>query len=432
MVYDKHDVWLLDPTGARPAHNVTDGVGRRDNLRFRYAQVNEDELAISADEPLLLSAFDYQSKAAGFYRASVEGSGEPQRLAMEDRRFGNPIKATDADVVMFTRQSFQEFPDLWVADGALGDAKRLSDANPQQSEYRWGNAEVVAWRSTDGLPLEGLLFTPENFDPNEQYPMMVYFYEKNSQNLHAYRAPVAGGSSISVSFYVSRGYVVFIPDIHYRVGYPGESALDCVVPGVLSVLAKGFVDPERVGVQGHSWGGYQISYLVTQTNVFKAAEAGAPVSNMTSAYGGIRWGTGMSRMFQYEQTQSRLGGTLWNARQRYIENSPLFWTDKIETPVLMMHNDEDTAVPWYQGIEFFVALRRLGKPAWLLNYNGEPHGLRKHQNRVDWQIRMQQFFDHYLVDAPAPVWMVDGIPATRKGSDLGLELVTEPVSTTMR
>jgi dipeptidyl aminopeptidase/acylaminoacyl peptidase len=191
------------------------------------------------------------------------------------------------------------------------------------------------------------------------------------------------------------------------------------------VLAQGFVDPERVGVQGHSWGGYQIAYLVTQTDVFAAAEAGAPVVNMTSAYGGIRWGTGMSRMMQYERTQSRLGGSLWEVRPRYIENSPLFWADKIETPVLMLHNDEDTAVPWYQGIEFFVALRRLHKPVWLLNYNGEPHGLRKDQNRLDWTIRMQQFFDRYLMDAPEPVWMAEGVPAVLKGRDLGLGLVGE-------
>ncbi|MGD2136408.1 MAG: prolyl oligopeptidase family serine peptidase, partial [Gemmatimonadales bacterium] len=239
-------------------------------------------------------------------------------------------------------------------------------------------------------------------------------------------SPGPGGSSISVSFYVSRGYVVFIPDIHYRVGYPGESALDCVVTGVLSVLEDGFVDPERVGVQGHSWGGYQISYLITQTDIFAAAEAGAPVSNMTSAYGGIRWGSGMNRAFQYERTQSRIGGSLWETPLRYFENSPLFWADKINTPVLMMHNDEDTAVPWYQGIEFFTALRRLGKPVWLLNYNGEPHGLRKYQNRRDWQIRMQQFFDHYLIDAPAPVWLAEGVRAVQKGRTLGLELTEVP------
>jgi dipeptidyl aminopeptidase/acylaminoacyl peptidase len=194
---------------------------------------------------------------------------------------------------------------------------------------------------------------------------------------------------------------------------------------VLSLVARGFVDPARIGVQGHSWGGYQIAWMITRTDVFAAAEAGAPVANMTSAYGGIRWGTGMIRMFQYERTQSRIGGSLWERPLLYLENSPLFAADKIRTPLLMMHNDGDTAVPWYQGIEMFVALRRLGRPVWMLNYNGEPHGLQREANRKDWAVRMQQFFDHYLMDAPSPVWMEEGVPAILKGETLGLELVPE-------
>jgi len=297
--------------------------------------------------------------------------------------------------------------------------------NPQQSEYLWGTAELVEWSSVDGVPLQGILYKPENFDPTMQYPMMVYFYERSSNGLHAHRTPQVHGSSINISFYVSRGYIVFVPDIPYKVGYPGESAMNAVMPGVTHLIAQGFVDAERIGVQGHSWGGYQIAYMITQTTLFRAAEAGAPVSNMTSAYGGIRWGSGMSRMFQYERTQSRIGGSLWEYPLRYLHNSPLFQADKIETPLLMMHNDEDTAVPWYQGIELFVAMRRLDKPVWLINYNDEPHGLRKFQHRKDWAIRMQQFFDYYLKDAPAPHWMIKGVPALQKGKTLGLETISE-------
>jgi dipeptidyl aminopeptidase/acylaminoacyl peptidase len=429
LVYDRYDIWAVDPSGRRAPMNITEGMGRERNVQFRYVRLDPEQEAIPERDPILLSAFDRTTKTSGFYRDRIRGSDRPRQLVMQDRRLGPPRKAEDGDVLLFTRQSFQEFPDLWVSDLSLGDMRKMSDANPQQAEYRWGTAELVHWRSTDGKPLQGILYKPEDFDPSRQYPMMVYFYEKMSDGLHSYRSPGPGSSSISVSFYVSRGYVVFIPDIHYRVGYPGESAMDCVVSGVLSVLENGFVDPDRVGVQGHSWGGYQIAYLVTQTNIFRAAEAGAPVSNMTSAYGGIRWGSGMSRMFQYERSQSRIGGTLWDARPRYLANSPLFWADKIETPVLMLHNDEDGAVPWYQGIEFFVALRRLGKPAWMLNYNGEPHGLRKYPNKKDWAIRMQQFFDHYLQDAPPPVWLAEGVPAVEKGRTRGLELV-EPEPTT--
>jgi dipeptidyl aminopeptidase/acylaminoacyl peptidase len=421
LVYDKHDIWATDPRGRRSPRNLTEGVGRERGLDFRYLQLDPEQDALSEDEQMLLRAFDNETKASGFYRDRFEGDGEPTELIMAEQRFSLPRKAEDADVLMLTRQSFTEYPDLWVSDLSFGDMRRASEANPQQAEYLWGTAQLVDWRSTDGKELEGILYKPENFDPSRKYPMMVYFYERMADALHSYRSPGPGGSSISIAFYVSRGYVVFVPDVHYRVGYPGESAFDCVVSGVLSVLDEGFVDPQRIGIQGHSWGGYQIAYLVTQTDIFAAAEAGAPVSNMTSAYGGIRWSSGRSRMFQYERSQSRLGGSLWEARQRYIENSPLFWADKVETPVLMLHNDEDGAVPWYQGIEFFVALRRLAKPAWLLNYNGEPHGLRKYQNRKDWAVRMQQ------LDAPAPVWLAEGVPAVEKGRTLGLELVEEAV-----
>jgi dipeptidyl aminopeptidase/acylaminoacyl peptidase len=198
--------------------------------------------------------------------------------------------------------------------------------------------------------------------------------------------------------------------------------MDCIIPGVKKLIAAGFVDPARIGLQGQSWGGYQTAYIVTQTGMFRAGMAGAPVSNMTSAYGGIRWESGLSRMFQYEKAQSRIGGTLWEKRDLFIKNSPLFFADKVTTPLLIMANDNDGAVPWYQGIEFFTALRRLGKPAWMLTYNTEAHNLVQRKNRKDLSIRMMQFFDHFLKDAPMPVWMKTGIPAVNKGKTLGLEI----------
>jgi dipeptidyl aminopeptidase/acylaminoacyl peptidase len=424
LVYDRYDVWALDPRGARPPRNLTEGMGRRDSVRFRIVDLDPDEAALPADE-LLLATFSYRTKAAGFARDRVAGSRAPQPLIAMDRRFSTPVKAPDGDVLLFSRESVTEFPDLWVADADFSRAVKVSDANPQQAEYRWATVEPVTWLSANGTPLQGLLYKPADFDPAQKYPLLVNFYERNSDNLYAYHPPLPHRSSIRPTFYASRGYVVFVPDVVYRTGYPGQSAYDCVVPGVLELIRRGFVDPERVGVQGHSWGGYQIAYLVTRTDVFRAAAAGAPVANMTSAYGGIRWESGMSRMFQYERTQSRIGQSLWEAPVRYLENSPLFWADRIATPLLILHNDNDGAVPWYQGIELFTAMRRLGKPAWLVNYNGEPHWPLPYPKRRDWNIRMQQFFDHYLVGAPAPEWLAKGVPATEKGKTLGLEIVTE-------
>ncbi len=422
LVYDRFDIWKLDPTGKQKAECLTKGVGRQTQTRYRYMRLDMERRTINPNDPMYLNTFNEKTKASGFAKCST-GDGKIETQLMLDESIGAFRKARQANTIFFTRQTFRRSPDIWVSSLDFKKLSRISNINPQQRDYLWGNAELVNFKSADGKPLEGILMKPDNFDPKKKYPMIVYFYERNSDNLHRYWAPAAGRSIINHSFYVSRGYIVFIPDIPYKVGYPGQSAYNAVVPGVKHVVDMGFVNEKKIGVQGHSWGGYQIAYLVTKTNIFACAESGAPVSNMTSAYGGIRWGSGMSRMFQYEKTQSRIGATLWKARDLYLENSPVFFADKIQTPLLILHNDKDTAVPWYQGIELFVAMRRLGKPAWMLNYNDEPHWVMKPENRIDFARRMQQFFDHYLQDAPEPQWLANGIPAVDKGKKFGFEPV---------
>lgn len=270
--------------------------------------------------------------------------------------------------------------------------------------------------------LEGIIYKPEDFDPSRQYPLITYFYEKRSDSYRNYHIPRPSASIVNPSYLVSNDYIMFVPDIVYDEGKPGASAYNCIVSGVEALEELGYIDRDNIGIQGQSWGGYQVAYLVTVTNKFKAAMAGAPVSNMTSAYGGIRWKSGLSRAFQYERTQSRLGKNLWDGFDLYIENSPLFGIPKIETPLLMMHNDNDGAVPYYQGIEMFMGMRRLQKPVWLLVYNEEAHNLKKVKNRQDLSIRMMQFFDYYLKGKPAPKWMTKGVPRVQKGKDLGYGL----------
>ena len=255
--------------------------------------------------------------------------------------------------------------------------------------------------------------------------MIVYFYEKLSDGLNRYIAPSPTPSRLNIPYFVSNGYLVFAPDISYEDGHPGKSAVEFINSGVEYLKKNSWVNGKKIGIQGQSWGGYQVSYLITQNDMYAAAWAGAPVVNMTSAYGGIRWSSGMNRQFQYEKSQSRIGKTLWEAPELYLENSPLFHLDKATTPVVIMSNDKDGAVPWYQGIEMFTALRRLDKKVWLLNYNNDDHNLTKRQNKKDIQIREQQFFDYYLKDAKAPVWMTRGIPSTLKGKDWGFELTDE-------
>jgi dipeptidyl aminopeptidase/acylaminoacyl peptidase len=425
IVYDQFDIWKIDPFNRVAAVNLTLGQGRDQNITFRRVKLNEEEEGINPSDPLIISAFHRENKKNGFALADIQGKKAPEMLVFSDHRYLNLTKAESTDDIIFRRSTYIDSPNLFASNLEMENFVQLSNINPQQEGIKWGTVELVDYLANDGTPLQGLLFKPDDFDPSQKYPMMVYFYERNSNGLHLYRSPAPSASTINIPFFVSNDYLVFVPDIKYDLGLPGPSAYNCIIPGVQTVVAKGFVDAENIGVQGQSWGGYQVAHLISRTNLFKAAGAGAPVVNMTSAYGGIRWGTGMSRMFQYEQAQSRIGGTLWEKPMYYWENSPLFFMDRVNTPVLIMHNDEDGAVPWYQGIEMFMALKRLDKPAWLLQYNGEDHNLRQRKNRKDLSIRLSQFFDHYLKGTPAPLWMTEGLPAVEKGRTLKYELEGE-------
>jgi len=414
LLYDKFDIWEVKPDGSG-AHMITNGEGKKQSLIFRYRSMDPDERVVPANKPLLLSTVNDATRASGFYRiASLTTTAAPEKVVMLDKAFGAPAKAKNADTVVFTLSRFEEFPDLWISDTSFKDMKKVSNANPQAAEYLMGKSELIDYVNADGKKLRAILTKPENFDPSKKYPLMVYIYEELTQGLHGYSAPNVG-TSINIPRYVSNGYVVLRPDIVYETGYPGQSAEKCVIPAVNTVLAMGFIDPKRIGIQGHSWGGYQITYLVTRTNMFAAVEAGASVSNMISAYGGIRWGTGMSRAFQYEKTQSRIGAPPWDAPLQFIENSPIFWVKKVQTPYLTIHNDEDDAVPWYQGIEWFSAMRRLGKEAYMFTFNGEKHGLRNRDNMKYWTVHMDEFFDHYLLGKPRPEWMDKGVSYLDRG-----------------
>ena len=419
FVYDRFDIWKLAADGSE-ATNLTK-VGRSLGVRFKLIRVEkpddkpgEKTFGLDASKPWLLGAENLQTRDTGFYR--LTHGQKPKLLVMGARKYGAPTKAKAGEAMIFTVGTFSHYPDYYSADADFNDMKRVTDINPRVKEFNWGQSEIISYKSLDGVALNGILIKPENFDPNKKYPMMVYIYERLTDTYHTFKLPSAG-TSINPTFYASNGYLVLMPDIAYKIGYPGQSALKCVLSAIQAVADKGFVDEKAIGIQGHSWGGYQIAYLVTQTDRFKAAAAGAPVSNMVSAYGGIRWGTGLPRQFQYEKSQSRIGETPWQAPMKFIENSPIFMADRVTTPLLMLHNDADDAVPWYQGIEYFLALRRLGKEVYMLNYNGQPHGLTKKSCQRDYTLRMQQYFDHHLKGTPMPEWMAQGVPYLERDTE---------------
>lgn len=417
LIYDRYDIWKIPTDGVSEPVKFTNG--REENTVYRIQDVNYDSVNIGLDEKILLKATNETNWQEGYYSATIK-NGSPQKLIMLDNKFMSILKAKKSDKLVFQKCSYTEYFDLWKSDMSFAEIKKISDANPQQKDYLWGSVELVYWKDSSGVDQKGLLYKPENFDANKKYPMITYFYEKYTDKFHTHYIPNPSRSVINFPLYNSNGYIIFIPDISYKVGYPGKSAYNVIFSGAKYLAdTYSYIDRDNLGLQGQSWGGYQVAYMVTQTNFFKSAMAGAPVSNMTSAYGGIRWESGMNRIFQYEKEQSRIGGTLWEKFDLFVENSPLFFADKVKTPLLIMSNDGDGAVPWQQGIEFFVSLRRLDKTVFLLNYNGDEHNLMKWPNRVDLSIRMKQFFDYYLKGETMPEWMKDGVPATNKGLKTG-------------
>lgn len=423
MIQSEFDVWNYTVSSGKLS-SYTNEEGKNSNTRLYLHNWERDSSYLDLNQ-LVIQGFDESTKGRGIY----------ELMAHEDHVDLVTKYYVDADIMTFERSkngktilyrkgSNSAYPDLFVMDQNYQNEKQISLTNPQQSQYNWSTVELVKWISYDGIPLEGLVYKPEDFDPNKSYPMLVYYYELYSDEMHNHYSPKPTASIIYPTEYASAGYIVFIPDIRYREGHPAKSAYDCIMSGTDHVLKLyPNIDSKRMGLQGQSWGGYQTAQLITMTKRYAAAMAGAPVSNMFSAYGGIRWGSGINRQFQYEKQQSRIGKTIWEAPELYFENSPIFHLPNVTTPLLIMANDQDGAVPWYQGIELFTGMKRLGKPCWLLNYNGDDHNLMKNANRIDLSIRMRQFFDHYLMGTPAPKWLIDGIPAIEKGEEYRLELI---------
>ncbi len=433
-VYDKFDTWSLSLTGKSTPVDITQ-TGRKNNISYRYLRIDQEERFFISGQKLIYRAFNEKDKSAGIFIGEL-GSYQPlDYIYFSGNYLLSAIqKAKTADGFIYSTETYRSSPNLYYDMGDFiiqrGDERtkqvksvQLSNINPQQKDYNWGTAEIYKWKAFTGKMEEGVLYKPENFDPTKKYPMILYFYETHSNTLHSYIPPTPTGSRLNISFFVSRGYVVFSPDIRYTVGHPAKDCYNHVVSAAQDLAKQKWIDAKNIGIQGQSWGGIQVAQLITMTNMFKAAWAGAPVANMTSAYGGIRWESGVNRQFQYEKTQSRIGATLWEKPNLYIENSPLFHVPKIKTPLVIMHNDADGAVPWYQGIELFTAMRRLGKQVWMLNYNGEAHNLRERRNQKDISIREQQYFDWLLKGEKPPKWITEGVPAVKKGKDWGLELV---------
>ncbi len=427
VVYDAYDIWGFNYK-TRELEDLTNSSGRNTESRMRVLNLEpeiDEYLNLkkgidNSNRTLTIQTFHEPSKSSGIMMLDLE-SKRFNTLSYGNFKNTRFRRAKYANYFLFSQETVESSPNLFsynlIEDSAFergNQSLRLTNLNPQQDSFIWPKVEMINYRAF-GKKMQGLLYTPENLSSDQSLPMIVYFYESYSDRLHDYKTPAPSASTINVTWFVSNGYAVFIPDIIYKEGQPGMSALKCINRGVDRVLkVHKIIDPKRIGIQGQSWGGYQTAFVITRTDRYACAMAGAPVSNMFSAYGGIRYGSGMSRQFQYEKTQSRIGATPWRRFDLYKKNSPVFFADNVDTPLMIMHNDQDGAVPFTQGIELFMALRRLEKPVWMLVYNGEQHNLKKRANRLDLSNRMGQFFDHYLKSSSKPDWMSKGRPLTEK------------------
>lgn len=407
LLSDGWDVWSVPAHGGKAVNLTVDG--RKEGLRYRRRFVlDRDEKGVDLSGPVYFSVYGEWTKKAGVVR--IDG-GQPgaTRLVWDDADYGTLVKAKRADVFLYTRETFKDAPDYYAADASLRDGRRLTNANPQQERYPWSaGCVLVNYTGVKGQKLQGALFLPADYEEGKRYPTIVYIYEKLSQGLNRYTAPTATGFNKSV--YTSNGYAVLMPDIAYQINDPGRSATACVLPALEAAIATGVVDRDRVGLHGHSWGGYQTAFLITQTDAFRAAVAGAPLTNLISMYSSIYWNTGSANQPIFESSQGRFTAGYWDEVDAYVRNSPVYHAKNVKTPLLLLHNDKDGAVDWNQGIEYYNTLRRLRKPVVLLQYKGENHGLVKPANQKDYTVRMREFFDHYLRDRPAPRWLTEGIP----------------------
>jgi len=434
LLNHKYDIWAV-PLDGGAAIDVTRGTGAGQQIQFRVVRLDrrsgrggrgggifgaglggEEDEGLDLTKPILLSAYGEWTKKTGYWTASLGKA--PSALVWADKQIGQAQKAEKADRVVFTEQTFNEFPDYWVSTTTFTSPRKVTDANPQLSQYAWGSKVLVDYTNGKGQKLQATLTLPAGYQPGKKYPMLVYFYEIMSNTHHTFSMPVYDDRP-HISTYASNGYLVVQPDVVYEIGKPGSSAVDCVESAVKKVIDLGYADPQHIVLQGHSWGGYQSSYILTRSKLFAAVVTGAPPTDLISFYDETYPGTGTLQQGIMELGQVRMGdgATPWTAKDLYEDQSPIFHVRDITTPFLILHGTADNAVDWHQGLEFYGAARRWGKRVILLSYPGEPHHLARKENQKDFQIRMKQFFDHYLMGKPEPKWMSDGVPQVKKGAE---------------
>ena len=422
ILYDQFDLWQIAPDGTR-GKRLTDGAAEQ--VRHRYLRLDPNEEWIDADKPAYLSVFGIWSKKSGL--AKLRFGAQAERLVWLDKSVVRLAKAKDADVYSYSIEDFDDSPDVFIGDAALKDAKQVTKTNPFQSNYAWGRSEVVEYKSERGERLQGALYYPANHEPGKKYPMIVYLYERLSDGVHRYNAP-SERDYYNTAAFTQQGYFVLQPDIKFQPREPGQSVIACVRPAVNKVVEMGLVDARKVGVVGHSWGGFDASYLATHSEVFAAAVAGAAITNLVSNYGSHHFSSGIAETDHIETGQQRMEVPIYEDLQAYIRNSAVYNVHNMKTPLLLETGDNDGTVFWHQAVELYNIARRAKKDVVMLVYGGEDHGLRKKANQMDYHRRIHEWFGHYLKGDPAPAWITKGKSFLEREQELKQQKQPGPVT----
>ncbi len=425
----RFDLWLLPLDGTGTSRNLTKGVGSRDKIVMRYLRTMPIDSSvrraarvareIDLTQPITLRTYGEYTKNAGFSRLSDgSGTGTLSTLLYEPASFSNPMRASGSDVYLYTRQTFVEYPDLLVSSGSFANAKKISDVNPQQAEYKWGRRMLFDYTTRRGDKLQGILALPDDYVAGEKRPMLVTFYEKNSQTMHRYPMPsfITGMGAMPIEA-TSRGYITMLPDVQFHTGSSHSDMLDAVEAATRKVIAMGYADPAKIGVHGHSYGGEGAAFIGTRSKLFAAIGMGAGVTDLFTDFNQswgwsyqVSGGSGANGNNYYMLGQGRWGFSPWDRPEVYRAESALTHVPSVQSPFLIMHGTADPTVSFSEGMNFYNALRYNGKNATLLAYPNEGHGLRGLANRRDLTTRYFDYFDHYLRGKPAAPWMTDGVP----------------------
>mgnify|MGYP002630670284 CR=1 FL=1 len=409
LLYDRFDIWLIAPDGSK-AKKLTNG--NEEMIRHRISKASfspDDDGLINPKKPLYIALYGENNKKSGYARLpSVSKPGKLHPLLWEDKSIMFLTRARDANSFIFTKEAANDSPDLFVSGPDLSKAKQISKTNAFQKKFRWGRSELIDFKNEHGVELQGSLRYPANYKAGKKYPMIVYIYEKRSQDLHRYNVPTEK-HPYNPAVFSAEGYFVFQPDIVYRPQEPGISALECVVPAVREVIRTGMIDEKKIGLVGHSWGAYQTAFIVTRSDLFAAGVAGAPLTNMMSMSVSVYWNSGQTNAAIFTQSQGRMDKPFWRDVDTYVRNSPIHGLDTLNTPLLIAFGDKDGAVDWGQGVQMYNAARWAGKDNMvMLVYPGENHGLRKPENMVDYHYRVREWFDTHVKGQDAPQWITEG------------------------